>query len=187
MIRPFISSFGSETAETRGFDALLGGYSLDRERNDLLRLALGVPLGGLADLADLVRGIGVCFFFHPMDQLRLRVGGCDSGELLEPAALFAKELVELLLALGQGQLTSAQSLGTPRCVALALLQQVVFAIELSFAVDDSTLLSLYLFASAANFDFPFLTKSDELFLATEDRRLAEALRFALGIPNDSLR
>ena len=121
-----------------------------------------------------------------MDQLRFRVGGGDSGELLEPAALFAKELVELLVALGQRQLTSAQSLGAARGFAFALLEQVVFAIELSFAVGDLTLLPLHLFASAADFDFPFLTKPYQLFLSTDDGALAEALPFALRFVNDSL-
>ena len=45
MMRPFISSFGSETADDRALGGVVGRDSLDGERDDLLRLALGVSLG----------------------------------------------------------------------------------------------------------------------------------------------
>jgi hypothetical protein len=67
-----------------------------------------------------------------------------------------------------------------------LLQEVVFAIELSFAVGDSTLFPLDLFASSPDFELPILTKAYQLFFSTEDRGLAEALRFAMRFANYTL-
>jgi hypothetical protein len=82
---------------------------------------------------------------------------------------------------------SSPSSLSPRGLALALLEQVIFAIELSFAVDDAALFLLDLFASAADFDFPFFAKSYQLFFSAKDRRFAEALGLAIGFTNNALR
>src|SRR5258705_2900302 len=167
-------------------DALLCRDTLDRQRDDLFRLALCVPLGRLAYLADAVGGVGVRLFFHAMNELRLGVAGGDSGQLLDPAPLFAQQLLELLLALAEGLFAAGKTFGAAGGLALPLLQQVVFAIELTFAVGDAALFPFDFFTAAAELNFPLLTKSNELFLPGQDRGLAQALRFALGFPNDPL-
>src|SRR2546423_5904899 len=53
----------------RRFDALFGGNALDRQGDDLFRLTIGVALGSLANLPDLVGGIGLRLFAPPMHAL----------------------------------------------------------------------------------------------------------------------
>ena len=73
MMRPFISSFGSATADTVDLGRRVGGDALDGEGDDLLRLALGVAPRALANLAEHVGGVGLRLFLEPADQLALRV------------------------------------------------------------------------------------------------------------------
>jgi hypothetical protein len=120
-----------------------------------------------------------------VNQLGLGIPGRDSCQLLESATLFTQQTVELLLALAEGLFAARKAFGAAVGLALALLDEIVFAIELTFTVRDATLFPLYLFAATAELDFPFFTKSNELFLSTEDGGFAEALGLALGFPDDS--
>jgi len=70
-------------------------------------------------------------------------------------------------------------------VALALLQEVVLPVELSFAIGHPSLFALHLLTPPADLELPFLAQSNELFLAAEDGGLAEAIRFALRFAHDS--
>src|SRR5882762_3399289 len=71
-----------------GFYALFGRDPLDGQCDYLLRLALGVPLGGLANLADLVCRVGVRLILHSMHEFRLRVGSGESSQRLSsPSSL----------------------------------------------------------------------------------------------------
>jgi hypothetical protein len=128
----------------------------------------------------------VRLFFHPVNELCLGIAGGDSGQLLEAAALFTEKTVELLLALAECLFAAHEAFGAAGGLTLALLEEIVFAIELSFAVGDAALLAFYLFTAAAELDFPFFTKSNQLFLSAEDGDLAEAFGFALRFPDDSL-
>ena len=57
MIRPFISSLGSATADDRGLGGVLGGDPLDRQGDDLPRVLVGRALGLLPDVAG--QGLGL--------------------------------------------------------------------------------------------------------------------------------
>jgi hypothetical protein len=121
-----------------------------------------------------------------MYELGLGIGGGKASQLFQSAALLAKELFQLLLALGQRLFAAAKGLGAASGVTLSLLEQVVFTIELAFAVRDAALFALDLFASSANFDLPFFAKSDQFFLTAEDSCLAQALGLALRFSDDPL-
>ena len=130
MMRPFISSFGSETADTVRLRRVLGGDALDGERDDLLRLALGVALRRLANLANAVRGVGLRLLLHPAHQLGLRVLGGHAGQLLEAAALARPtSALELLLAVGDRLLAAADSLARRAELAVALVEELELAVE----------------------------------------------------------
>jgi hypothetical protein len=120
-----------------------------------------------------------------VDELGLGIAGRYSGELLEPPALFAKELIELLLALSEAQLTRPNGVGAARGIALALLQHFVLAVEKAFPVGNSALFLLDLFAPASDLDFPLLTKSNQLFFSREHGGLARAFSVALCIADYS--
>ena len=72
-------------------------------------------------------------------------------------------------------------------VALALLEQIVLAVQLALALVDSSFLALNLFAAAAGLDLPLFTQLDQLFFPAQDSCLAQTLRFAVRLANDSLR
>src|SRR5258705_4507692 len=135
-------------------DALLCRDALDRQRDDLLRLTLAVPLGRLAYLAYAVGGVGVRLCFHAMNELRLGVAGGDSGQLLDPAPLFAQQLLELLLALAEGLFAAGKTFGAAGGLALPLLQQLGFAIELTFAVGGAPLFPFDFFSPAPGANLP---------------------------------
>jgi len=132
-----------------------------------------------------IRGVGVRFLLHPVDELSLRVGGRYPGELLQAPALLAKELVEFLLALGESELARADGVGAARSIALALLQHFVLAVEKAFPIGNSALFLLDLFAPASDLDFPLLTKSNQLFFSSEHGGLARAFSVALCIADYS--
>ena len=114
--------------------------------------------------------------------------GRHAGHLLEPAALFADQLLELLLALGDGLLAAAEVArrGVPsslsRCSSSSNLRSSTV-----FALGDAALFALDLFAAAADLDFQLLAELDELFLSGDDGALPQVLGFALGVADDSLR
>src|SRR5213075_2379131 len=90
------------------------------------------------------------------------------------------------LALSEGFLATGKAIDSVRSFALALLDQVVFAIELTFPFFDPSFLALDFFAPAADFDFPLLAKLHQLFFAGEDGRFAQAFCLALSFIDDSL-
>src|SRR6185295_19094206 len=106
--------------------------------------------------------------------------------LLETAPLLAEELLEVLLLLGQDLLLTSYIFGAAGGLTLALLQQVVLAIELGLLVLDAPFLALDFLAAAAGFDLPLLAQLDQLFLAGEDCGLARAFRLALCVTQDLL-
>ena len=171
----------------RRLGGLLGRDPLNGERDDLLRLALGVPSGGLADLADLVGGLGVRLFFHPAHQLGLGVLGRHAGELLEPATFFAVQLLELFFAIGQRLLTAAEVAGALADFLVALLEQLDLPIEDRLLLDDPALLALDFLAAAADVQLGGLAKLDDFLFAGNHRALLEVLGFALGVGHDPLR
>ena len=71
----------------------VGGHTLDRQRDDLLRLALRVLLGLLLDLTKRVRGLGDRGIAKGVDQLLLRLRGGEAGE--PPDLDFGVRLIEL--------------------------------------------------------------------------------------------
>ena len=77
-------------------------------------------------------------------------------------------------------------LGATIGVALTLLQDVVLAVQLAFAVVNAALFALDFFATATDLDLPFLAQLDQFFFAAQNGGLAHALRLALRLADDSL-
>ena len=170
-----------------GLGGVIGGDALDRQRDDLLRLALGVPFGGFPDLANPVGRVGLGFFFHPANQLVLRVLGGHAGHLLEPAALVADELLELLLALGDRLFAATEVAGAPAELFVALLEHLELAVEHGFPLGDAPLFPFDFLAPTADLLLEVLAQSDQLFFPGDDGGLAKVVRFSLGVSDDSLR
>jgi hypothetical protein len=74
-----------------------------------------------------------------MHQLVLGVACRNSGDLFESATLFNEQLLELLLPLGYCVLVGGDGFSAPVGIALALLEQVILPIELTFPVVDAAL------------------------------------------------
>jgi hypothetical protein len=118
-------------------------------------------------------------------QFRFRIRGRDASQLLESAALLAEELLQLLLPLDYRLFAARDGLHATGVLALTLLEQIVLAIELAFAVLDAALLALDFFAAAPDLDLPVLAELHQLFLAAQDRGLAQTLRLSLGVAEDA--
>ena len=70
--------------------------------------------------------------------------------------------------------------------ASLLLEDVVLAVQLAFAVVNAALFALDFFATATDLDLPFLAQLDQFFFAAQNGGLAHALRLALRLADDSL-
>ena len=165
---------------------MLGGDPLDRQRDDLLGLAIGVALGALADLADPVRGTGLRFLLEPTDQLRLRLRGGEPRQLLKPTSLLTHEGVEFALSFLELLLAPTEFARPFAGVALLAVDQLELLVELLLALDHATLLALDLFAALAGLDLPGLADLHHFFLPGEERLLLGRLRVALGLRDDAL-
>src|SRR5687768_70924 len=108
---------------------MLGGDSLDRERDDLLGFAIGALSRGLSNLAHTVRGVGVRFFFDPVDQLVLGFLRGHARELLQAAALLRHELLHLLPTAFDGLFALDDAFVAARGLTLALLDELELALE----------------------------------------------------------
>ena len=166
---------------------MIGGDSLDRQGDDLLRLALGVPLRRLADFANPVGCVGLGLLFHPPNKLVLRVLGRHPGHLLEPAALVADELLQLLLAFGDRLFPASKLARALAELFVALVEHLELPVEHGVALGDAALFALDFLAPAANLLLEVLAQSDHLFLAGDDGSLAEIVRVSLGVADDPLR
>ncbi len=70
MMRPFISSFGSETALTVDFRGVIGGNALYRQGHNFLRLAIGIALGTLSRISRSAVGrVGLRLLLHAANEL----------------------------------------------------------------------------------------------------------------------
>ena len=177
MMRPFISSFGSETAETVRLGGVLGRDALDGERDDLLRLALGVALARVSRISRMRLAASACAsssirrISSALASCADMPASCSSRRRSSPTSLSSScsRCVEGLLA-------RPMVVGAARGLALALLEQVELAIEMAFAFGDPALFALDLLAAPADLGFPLLAELDQLFLSREHRGLAQRSR-----------
>ncbi len=144
-------------------------------------------LARFADLANPVGRVGLGLLFHPPHQLVLRVLGRHAGHLLEPAALVADELLQLLLAFGDRLFAASELARALAELFVALVEHLELPVEHGVALGDATLLALDFLAPAANLLLEVLAQSDHLFLPGDDGGLAEVVRVSLGFADDPLR
>jgi len=164
----------------------VGGDALDGERDDLLRLALGISPRRLANLAQRVGGVGVGLLLEPANQLRLRVLGGHAGHLLEAAALLAQQTFQLLLSRLHHLLAAPKVAGATADVAVALLDGIGAALQGALALADPTLLRLDAASPVAELLLCRLSQLDQLFLAGKHGGLAERLGLTLGVLDGAL-
>jgi hypothetical protein len=165
---------------------VLGRDSLDGEGDDLLGLALRVPTGALADLAQLVGGVRMRLLLEPANELRLRVLCGHSRELFEALPLLGDELLQLRLAIGDDLFFSAELARATAEFLVTLLQHVELSVERRLTLPDALFLLLDFGPAPPNFALERLAKFDELLFTGDDGALAERLRFPLGVCDDSL-
>ena len=79
----------------------LARQALDRDRDDLLGLAVGLLARLLLDQADVLGGLVLGLIHHLLDQLLARLVARQAGRLLELLAGSVDHLIELRLARGQ--------------------------------------------------------------------------------------
>src|SRR3954469_4432212 len=135
---------------------MLRGNPLDRQRDDLLSLALGISLCRVADLADAIRRVRLSLFFHPADQFGLRLLRRHARHLLPPATLLANQLVELLFTFGDLLFTPAKITRAFAEVLVTLVDQLVFAVERTLALREPALFLFDFFTPPSNFRFEIL-------------------------------
>jgi hypothetical protein len=167
------------------FGRVLGGNALHGERDDFLRLALGVSSRGLANLPDSVCRLGLCFLGETAHQFRFRITRGHTGQLLETSTLLGDEFVELAFPLRHDLLASPEIAAAAAELLLALIEDIVLAIETGFALLHSPLGALELFAALAGVDLPGLAQFDRLFLAGDDRRFSQGVGFASRFIGDT--
>src|ERR1043166_9364284 len=147
---------------------MVGRNPLNGEGDDLLALALGVALGRFANLANPIGGVGLGLLLHAPNQLVLGILGGHAGHLFQTAAFVADQLVELDLAGGHRVFAVAAVARALAQVPVALLEQLVLAVEDGFALRKAALLALDLFAPAANLGLEVLAELDQLLIAGHD-------------------
>src|SRR3954469_8187434 len=166
---------------------VLGGDALNGEGDDLLRLPFSVAACRLANLAHAIRRIGLRFLLHATHELGLRVLGGHTCHLLEAAPLFGDESRELLFALHNCLLASAELARSAAELSVSLLEDIGLAIENILALGDPSFLPLYFLAAAAHLGLELLAQPDQLLLSGNDRALSQVLSFALALRDDPLR
>ncbi len=178
---------GERDRRHRDLRRVLGGDPLHGEGDDLLRLALGGAAGGLADLAQPVRRLGLRLLLEPVDQLGLRLGGGHPGELLEPASLLAEHALELERALVHRLFLAAELAPATADLLVALLQDVELAVEVALPLLHAPLGALELLAPLGGFGLPLLAQLDRLFLPGDHGRLAQRVRLSPRVVDDAVR
>ena len=141
----------------------------------------------LADLADPVGGVGLRLLLQATNELGLGVLRRHAGHLLEAAALLGDQLLELLLAVGDGLLAAAEVARAAPELLVALLEQLELAVERRLALLDPALVALDLLAALVPLLFATPRGGGSLLLAGDDGGLAEGLRFAAGFLEDAAR
>ena len=174
MMRPFISSFGSDDGRHRGLGGRVRRDALNGERDDLLRLALGVAARDLADLAQ-----------------RLAASACasSSSRRISSALASCADMPAICSRRRRSSATSLSSSSSRVCtqllaapevaraladLAVALLHELELAVERALALADAALLLLHRHAARAELLLGRLAELHHLFLAGDDRALARA-------------
>ena len=182
MMRPFISSFGQRHRGHRDLGACArrryAGWPARRSSSPRARRSRSARL---ADLAQPVGGVGVRLLLQAANELGLGVLRGHAGQLLEPAPLVARPASR---APARGRPTvfsrrpkslARRLISLSRCSRSSNLRSSV-----AFALDDAALVALDFLAAAADLDLPRLAQLDQLFLAGDDRALAQRFRLALA-------
>ena len=171
---------------------MVGGAALNRHRDDVARLLLGLVLGVLLDLAHEHTRVVIRLL---LDALHDHILGLFLGHLRDAlqlhAALLVKLLRGLLSRLGRGLLARGELLSLLRqAVELVLLalqgrfacvEVVRLFVEGLLALSDAALAALHLGATVANLAVELILQADNLFLRLKDALLLLLLRTALGV------
>src|SRR6266478_2433661 len=107
----------------------LPGETLDGDRDDLLRLTLGLLARLLLDLADAFRRLVLRLVHHLIDGGTLRLLAREAGDALERRARLADEAVALRRAVGEMPLAAAERVLLALRLAVACLEPLELAVE----------------------------------------------------------
>src|SRR5204862_4567763 len=108
-----------------------------------------VSLGGVANVTNAISCVCLSLVLETLHQFGFCFLSTQSCQLLQATPLIGHQLVELLLTTRHGCLPSIEGGYLRRAVFLALLEQIVFAIQKGFALLNATFFSLDLFSSFA--------------------------------------
>src|SRR3989442_1290314 len=151
----------------RAFGGVLGGDALDGDGEDLLRLAVGVLLRLLLQVARQSRRFAPRLVLEPAQQLLLRLLRSEPGDLLETGTSLG-----LLRPHGALSLT-ARLLPAPDLLSLPL--------EAGELLVQLVLASLDLAPAPPYFLVPRLARLHQFFFGGEDHPLTRVLEQALGL------
>ena len=155
MMRPFISSFGSDDGGTVVSAVWSAAMRWMASATIFFASRSALRLARLTNLADAVGRVGLGLFFHAPHQLVLGVLRGHAGHLLEPAAFLGDQLLELLLASGDRFFAPPELARARDRVFVALFEDLELPVENGLALGDAALLALDLFAAPADFDLEF--------------------------------
>ena len=160
---------------------VVGGVALDREADDLAGLALGVALGGLADLGDAAGGLGLGLVLDVGHQAGARLVRAHPGDALELHGLLADQLVELAVAQLDRRLALAQLVLDALEVALLLLDQLDPAAERGLLLVEGALGGELGVAGLLGLALDLLLEPQRLLAALQHGVAARGLGLALGL------
>src|SRR5690606_3387795 len=161
--------------------------ALDRERDDVASLSLGVPLRVLLDLADHVRCAGAGLLLQPLHEPLDRFLRAHAGERLQARAgllLQPRRCLVARLQLGRPRVQRALPL---RQLALLRIQQVVLPVERTATLLDPLLGPLEVLAPPRLLALPLLARAVRLLSALELGLALETLRLRAGLLPDARR
>ena len=175
--------------------------ALNRHRNDVARLFLGLVLRVLLDLANHHARVVVSFLLNPLHDHVARFFLRHLRDALQLGlALFFQLFGGLLGLLGGGLLTCAilLCLGSQAVqfgllalkAGLARVEVIRLFVERFLALGDAALAALHFGAAVADFAIQFILKADDLFLGLKNAFLLlffrALLRFIQQIPGKFL-
>src|SRR6266436_1399050 len=103
--------------------------TLDGDRDDLLRLPLGLLARLLLDLTDAFRRLVLRLVHHLIDEGTLRLLAREAGDALERRARLADEAVALRLAIGELPLAAAERVLVALRLGIARFEPFELAVE----------------------------------------------------------
>ena len=169
-----------------GFRGVVRRAALDGQRDDLARLALGVPVQVLADLLEPLGRFGLRLVLEVRDELLLRLVGGHAADALQPGVLLDQDPRELLVPFLELPSLHVQLALQPFLVALLLVQDLGAAVQVSFLLLELPLRLHHLALDRLGLAVQLRLLAEPLVLGFEEGALLLRLGLAFRLTDDLL-